>query len=119
MKIVISMQKEYYEAIKQVPDRLCDAEMLIVKNGTPLDSISTISVGVDGKAVQIYPNNEVLDKIKDEIKDRLYVNSPIFRELIDYRNGKITTDDIIEKFNRVTRQEVLQIIGKYKAESEE
>lgn len=57
-----------------------------------------------------------IEQIKDEIKDRLYVNSPIFRELIDYRNGKIPTDDVIEKFNQVTRQEILRIIDKYTKE---
>ena len=65
------------------------------------------------------PTVDVLDNLRAEIKDRLYVNSPIFRELIDYRNGKITTDDVIEKFNRVTRQEVLQIIDKYTKEDKE
>ena len=61
----------------------------------------------------------VLDKIKTEIKDTLYVDSLIFGELIDFRNGKISADDVIEEFNRVTRIEVLQIIDKYKAESED
>ena len=60
----------------------------------------------------------VLDKIKTEIKDTLYVDSLIFGELIDFRNGKISADDVIEEFNRVTRLEVLHIIDKYKAESE-
>ena len=61
----------------------------------------------------------VLDKIEEEIKDTLYVDSLIFTELIDFKNGKIDADDVIEEFNRVTRMEVLKIIDKYRAESEE
>lgn len=60
----------------------------------------------------------VLDKIEEEIKDTLYVDSLIFTELIDFKNGKIDADDVIEEFNRVTRMEVLRIIDKYKLESE-
>lgn len=60
----------------------------------------------------------VLDKIEEEIKDTLYVDSLIFGELIDFKNGKIDADDVIEEFNRVTRMEVLRIIDKYKAKSE-
>lgn len=60
----------------------------------------------------------VLDKIEEEIKDTLYVDSLIFTELIDFKNGKIDADDVIEEFNRVTRMEVLKIIDKYRTESE-
>lgn len=70
-----------------------------------------------GKQVR-YIKCEVLDKIRDEIIDTLYVDSLIFGELIDFKNGKISADDVIEEFNRVTRLEVLKIIDKYKAESE-
>jgi uncharacterized Zn finger protein (UPF0148 family) len=66
----------------------------------------------------IYPS-WILDKIRAEIEDTLYVDSLIFGELIDFRNGKISADDVIEEFNRVTRIEVLKIIDKYRAESEE
>lgn len=60
--------------------------------------------------------NCVLDKIRAEIIDTLYVDSLIFGELIGYREGMIRTDDVIEKFNRVTKAEILKIIDKYKAE---
>jgi len=60
----------------------------------------------------------ILDKIEEEIKNTLYVDSLIFTELIDFKNGKIDADDVIEEFNRITRMEVLKIIDKYKAESE-
>ena len=62
--------------------------------------------------------NEALNQIRAEIKDTLYVDSLIFGELIDFRNGKISADDVIEEFNRVTRIEVLKILDKYKEESE-
>lgn len=68
-----------------------------------------------GKLISV----DVLDKIRAEIENTLYVDSLIFRELIDFRNGKISADDVIEEFNRVTRAEVLQIIDKYKVESED
>lgn len=62
--------------------------------------------------------NCVLDKIEEEIKDTLYVDSLIFTELIDFKNGKISADDVIEEFNRVTRTEILKIIDKHKIERE-
>ena len=65
------------------------------------------------------PKTDVLDKIRAEIEDTLYVDSLIFGELIDFRNGKISADDVIEEFNRVTRMEVLRIIDKYRVKSEE
>lgn len=64
------------------------------------------------------PTTDVLDEIRAEIMDTLYVDSLIFGELIDFKNGNISADDVIEEFNRVTRIEVLRIIDKYKAESE-
>jgi hypothetical protein len=69
---------------------------------------------------QIYDKGrtDVLDKIRAEIVDTLYVDSLIFGELIDFRNGKMSADDVIEEFNRITRMEVLKILDKYKAESE-
>ena len=62
--------------------------------------------------------SDVLDKIRTEILDTLYVDSLIFGELIDFKNGKIDADDVIEEFNRVTRLEVLKVIDEYKKESE-
>jgi predicted CopG family antitoxin len=53
------------------------------------------------------------DKVKqaiEEIEQTLYVDSLIFGELIDFKDGKISADDVIEEFNRVTRKEVLEII---------
>lgn len=69
-------------------------------------------------AIKALEQESALDKIEEEIKDTLYVDSLIFGELIDFKNGKIDADDVIEEFNRVTRMEVLKIIDKYKLESE-
>lgn len=61
---------------------------------------------------------DVLDKIRAEIADTLDVGSLVFIELHEYKIGVISTDDVIEKFNQVTREEVLKIIDKYRVESE-
>lgn len=58
----------------------------------------------------------IIDKIRAEIKDTLYVDSLIFGELIDFKNGKISADDVIEEFNRLERIEALKIIDKYRQE---
>lgn len=70
-------------------------------------------------AIKALEQESVLDKIEEEIKDTLYIDSLIFTELIDFKNGKIDADDVIEEFNRVTRMEVLRIVDKYRVESEE
>lgn len=36
MQIVIDIPEDYYNVIKAIPDRQCDADMLIIKSGTPL-----------------------------------------------------------------------------------
>ena len=64
-----------------------------------------------------YELDSTLDKLRDEIVGTLYVDSLIFGELIDFKNGKISADEVIEEFNRVTRLEVLKILDKHKAES--
>lgn len=68
---------------------------------------------------RLLEQENILEKIRDEIVDTLYVDSLIFGELIDFLNRKISADDVIEEFNRVTRIEVLRIIDKYKADKEE
>lgn len=68
-------------------------------------------------AFEALEQEPILDKIRAEIED-MFVDSLIFGELIDFKNGKISADDVMEEFNRVTRKEVLQIIDNYKAESE-
>ena len=51
-----------------------------------------------------------INKAIEEIEQTLYVDSLIFGELIDFKNGKISADDVIEEFNKVTRKEVLEIL---------
>jgi len=36
IELVIKVPKEYYKAITEIPDYQCTADMLIIKNGTPL-----------------------------------------------------------------------------------
>lgn len=36
MQLVIDIPEEYYKAIKEIPNEQCTADMLIIKNGTPL-----------------------------------------------------------------------------------
>lgn len=86
------------------------------------DSVRCAELGIEEvvtKWKERLEQGPILDKIKAEILDTLYVDSLIFGELIDFKNGKIDADDVIEKFNRITEIEVLEIIDKYKAESEE
>lgn len=99
-------------------DKLDSRELIaemIVKAPTIKEIPTKIPIGIFEKLVSQEP---ILNKIRTEIVDTLYVDSLIFGELIDFRNGKISADDVIEEFNRVTRLEVLKIIDKYKAESE-
>lgn len=60
---------------------------------------------------------EKIDKAIEEIEQTLYVDSLIFGELIDFKDGKISADDVIEEFNRVTRKEVLEILKRNIGES--
>ena len=36
MQIIIDVPEEYYNAITEIPNHQCTADMLIIKNGTPL-----------------------------------------------------------------------------------
>ena len=51
-----------------------------------------------------------IDKAIEKIEQKLYVDSLIFGELCDFKEGKISADDVIEKFNKVARKEVLEIL---------
>lgn len=84
------------------------------------DTVNTFGTNISAMCKDILnyleqeSKTDVLDKMRAEIVDTLYVDSLIFGELIDFKNGKISADDVIEEFNRVTRTEVLKIIDKYK-----
>lgn len=36
MQVVIEIPEDYYKAITEIPNHQCTADMLIIKNGTPL-----------------------------------------------------------------------------------
>ena len=45
IELVIKIPKEYYKAITEIPNHQCTADMLIIKNGTPIpDNASILSV---------------------------------------------------------------------------
>lgn len=47
MRLVIEIPEEYYNGIKTIPDNQCDADMLIIKYGTPLPKDNPIEI--DGR----------------------------------------------------------------------
>jgi len=73
---------------------------------------------VDNVPIADVVEREKIDKAIAEIEQTLYVDSLIFEELIDFKDGKISSDDVIEEFNRVTRKEVFSILDKLIEESE-
>ena len=77
-----------------------------------------LSIDERNNLIRALQQEPILDEIRAEIIGTLYVDSLIFGELIDFRNGKISADDVIEEFNRVSRAEVINIIDKYKTEIE-
>ena len=72
---------------------------------------------VDNVPIADVVEREKIDKAIEEIEQTLYVDSLIFGELIDFKDGKISADDVIEEFNRVTRKEVLEILKRNIGES--
>ena len=122
----------YKSPIEKIYDEL-QTQMVQEDENMVMKAVRKVGVNVDKyeliKALQYDRNqytkgyedgkNEILNKIKAEIMDTLYVDSLIFGELIDFKNGKIDADDVIEEFNRVTRMEVLRIIDKCRTESED
>ena len=102
MEIVIKISEERFRDIQRIAEVQLESNHFqtaeqVIANGIPLPK-------GHGRLID---QESVLDKIEEEIKDTLYVDS-----------GKIDADDVIEEFNRVTRMEVLRIIDKYKTESE-
>lgn len=41
MKVLIDIPEEYYDVIKQISDKSCTADMLIIKYGTPIPDNAT------------------------------------------------------------------------------
>ena len=58
---------------------------------------------------------DVVEKYKqiiEDIKD-IFIDSLIFGELWDFKNDKISDDDVIDEMNRVFQNEVEQAINKH------
>ena len=53
------------------------------------------------------------DEVKADIDNQLYVDSLIFGELMDFKEGKISADDVIDEFNRVAKAEIMKIISEH------
>lgn len=114
IKLVIKIDEKLYK------DIYSDAEIMIyggmrsgktllatllraIRKGIPLNDLKEIYIGMDGNAVQIYPNNEVLDKIKAEIEQKCCIT--VGRE----NDAAITLYDvfeIIDKYRNEVNHEV-------------
>jgi len=55
---------------------------------------------------------EKYKQIIDDIKD-IFIDSLIFGELWDFKNDKISDDDVIHEMNRVFKNEITQAINKH------
>lgn len=76
--------------------------------------------GIDIEKARQESKTDILDRLSDEIKGNLYVDSTIFTVLYDFKNGKIDDiDEVIDKINHETQIEVLKIIEEFKKESED
>ena len=55
---------------------------------------------------------EKYKQIIEDIKD-IFIDSLIFGELWDFKNDKISDDDVIHEMNRVFKNEIVQAIDKH------
>jgi hypothetical protein len=90
-------------------DNLQQPKMPITKGFKYITIDDAIRVVLERPTADVV-EREKIDMAIEEIEQTLYVDSLIFGELIDFKDGKISADDVIEEFNRVTRKEVLEII---------
>ena len=60
---------------------------------------------------------EKYKQIIEDIKD-IFIDSLIFGELWDFKNDKISDDDVIHEMNRVFQNEIVQAIDKHLKEVE-
>lgn len=70
MQIVIDIPKEYYNATKAIPNIQCDADMLIIKNGTPLPKGHGRLVDMSEvliKLMQFYDGDKSIGQCLDEV----------------------------------------------------
>ena len=76
IELVIKIPEEYYKAITEIPNHQCTADMLIIKNGTPICDIDQIRAEIaeykDDKVIHAERNEmidivlEILDKYREE-----------------------------------------------------
>lgn len=109
MKLIIDINDNEYKGIKKYPDNITSYPVTIhlydaVKNGTPLDKhdeeiIATTVESIWGKP----PYTELLDKIRAEIM----------------KLDDINPDYPMDRTIHISRNEVLQIIDKYRNEVSE
>ena len=74
MKLIIDIPEEYYKAITDIPNHQCTADMLIIKNGTPLPKghgrlIDADDLDITTITTDDYRGNEVLDIVLKEDVD--------------------------------------------------
>ena len=65
VELVIKIPKEYYEAIMEIPAEQSTADMLIIKNGTPHESVTEFA-----DRCRECGREKVLDKIRAEIESQ-------------------------------------------------
>lgn len=63
VELVVKMPKEYYETIRNIPDIQCTADMLIIKNGIPQETVTEFA-----DRCRECGREKVLDKIRFEIE---------------------------------------------------
>jgi hypothetical protein len=78
MQIVIDIPEEYYKAITEIPNHQCTADMLIIKNGTPL--------------TKGHGTLKDVDNIKTAFPSGEYVRTESVRATIDHEETIIEAD---------------------------
>ena len=98
MKLVIDIHEDYYKAIKEIPVEQSTADMLIIRNGTPLDHVfNTIKDGIKEEADYAYADFEqykvdVLNAEADELPSD------------DFRYGMERAIEIINVYRKVVSE---------------
>lgn len=72
MQIVIDVPEEYYNAITEIPSHQCTADMLIIKNGTPLPKGHGRLIDADKLKEEIY----VIDAYSEEPVRQQILDAP-------------------------------------------
>lgn len=62
MKILIDIPEKYYDVIKQISDKSCTADMLIIKYGTPIPDNAT-----NGQVIQTLFKPNRVERTGDDV----------------------------------------------------